>query len=74
MYGNCQKLVGILRDILGMPADYSINVACGEIGGEQGKRHLLHCPNLINLHFSDSAPQAGHRQRIRGQARWLDAR
>ena len=48
---HCQNRVGILRDILNLLVDYGINVARGEVGGEQGNAIYLHCPNLINLQF-----------------------
>ncbi|NIU62033.1 MAG: ACT domain-containing protein, partial [Pseudomonas stutzeri] len=31
----CQNRVGILRDMLNLLVDYGINVARGEVGGEQ---------------------------------------
>src|SRR3989338_7554659 len=48
---HCQNRVGILRDILILLVEYGINVARGEVGGEQGNAIYLHCPNLINLQF-----------------------
>ena len=48
---HCQNRVGILRDILNLLVEYGVNVARGEVGGEQGNAIYLHCPNLINLQF-----------------------
>ena len=33
---HCQNRVGILRDIVALLADYGVNVARGEVGGEHG--------------------------------------
>lgn len=54
---HCQNRVGILRDILNLLVDYGINVARGEVGGEQGNAIYLHCPNLINLQFQSLRPK-----------------
>ena len=54
---HCQNRVGILRDILNLLVDYGINVARGEVGGEQGNAIYLHCPNLINLQFQALRPK-----------------
>jgi len=54
---HCQNRVGILRDILELLVDYGINVARGEVGGEQGNAIYLHCPNLINLQFQALRPK-----------------
>ena len=48
---HCQNRIGILRDILNLLVEYGVNVARGEVGGEQGNAIYLHCPNLINLQF-----------------------
>ena len=54
---HCQNRVGILRDILNLLVDYGINVARGEVGGEQGNAIYLYCPNLINLQFQSLRPK-----------------
>ena len=54
---HCQNRVGILRDILTLLADYGVNVARGEVGGEQGNAIFLHCPNLINAQLHSLRPQ-----------------
>ncbi|VXC73060.1 Transcriptional regulatory protein TyrR [Pseudomonas sp. 8Z] len=54
---HCQNRVGILRDLLNLLAEYGINVARGEVGGEQGNAIYLHCPNLINLQFQSLRPK-----------------
>ena len=53
----CQNRVGILRDMLNLLADYGINVARGEVGGDQGNTVYLYCPNLINLQFQALRPK-----------------
>ncbi len=54
---HCQNRIGILRDILNLLVDYGINVARGEVGGDQGNAIYLHCPNLINLQFQALRPK-----------------
>ena len=54
---HCRNRLGILRDILDVLVDYRINVARGEVGGEQGNAIYLHCPNLINLQFHALQPK-----------------
>ena len=54
---HCQNRIGILRDILELLVDYGINVARGEVGGEQGNAIYLYCPNLINLQFQALRPR-----------------
>ena len=54
---HCQNRIGILRDILNLLVEYGINVARGEVGGEQGNAIYLHCPNLINLQFQSLRPK-----------------
>ncbi|MDO9323162.1 MAG: ACT domain-containing protein, partial [Pseudomonas sp.] len=54
---HCQNRVGILRDILNLLVEYGVNVARGEVGGEQGNAIYLHCPNLINLQFQSLRAQ-----------------
>src|SRR5690606_12151048 len=54
---HCQNRVGILRDILNLLVDYGINVAKGEVGGEQGNAIYMLCPNLINLQFQALRPK-----------------
>ncbi|CAD5377811.1 Transcriptional regulatory protein TyrR [Pseudomonas sp. OF001] len=54
---HCQNRVGILRDILDLLVDYGVNVARGEVGGEQGNAIYLLCPNLINLQFQSLRPK-----------------
>ncbi|CAM5500912.1 Anaerobic nitric oxide reductase transcription regulator NorR [Stutzerimonas stutzeri] len=53
----CQNRVGILRDMLNLLVDYGINVARGEVGGEQGNAIYLHCPNLMNLQLQALRPK-----------------
>ncbi|MCU1716988.1 sigma-54-dependent transcriptional regulator [Pseudomonas sp. 5P_3.1_Bac2] len=53
----CQNRVGILRDILNLLVDYGVNVARGEVGGEQGNAIYLHCPNLVNLQLQALQPK-----------------
>lgn len=53
----CQSRVGILRDMLNLLVDYGINVARGEVGGEQGNAIYLHCPNLMNLQLQALRPK-----------------
>ena len=53
----CQNRVGILRDMLNLLVDYGINVARGEVGGEQGNAVYLHCPNLMNLQLQALRPK-----------------
>src|SRR5690606_17118755 len=54
---HCLNRLGILRDILDRLVDYGVNVARGEVGGEQGNAIYLHCPNLINLQFHALQPK-----------------
>src|SRR5690606_5976659 len=53
----CQNRVGILRDMLNLLVDYGINVARGEVGGEQGNAIYLHCPDLMNLQLQALRPK-----------------
>ena len=53
----CQNRVGILRDMLNLLVDYGINVARGEVGGEQGNAIYLYCPNLMNLQLQALRPK-----------------
>src|SRR3546814_9433500 len=53
----CQNRVSILRDMLRLLVDYGINVARGEVGGEQGNAIYLHCPNLMNLQLQALRPK-----------------
>lgn len=52
----CQNRIGILRDIVAQFADYRINVARGEVGGEQGNAIYLHVPNLLNAQLLTLKP------------------
>jgi transcriptional regulator of aroF, aroG, tyrA and aromatic amino acid transport len=54
---HCQNRIGILRDILELLVSYGVNVARGEVGGEQGNAIYMHCPNLINMQFQSLRPQ-----------------
>ncbi|SEJ14405.1 transcriptional regulator of aroF, aroG, tyrA and aromatic amino acid transport [Pseudomonas linyingensis] len=54
---HCQNRVGILRDMLNLLVDYGVNVARGEVGGEQGNAIYLNCPNLFNLQLQSLRPR-----------------
>lgn len=54
---HCQNRIGMTRDILELLVSYGVNVASGEVGGEQGDAIYLHCPNLINLQFQSLRPK-----------------
>ncbi|WP_349666410.1 ACT domain-containing protein, partial [Halomonas elongata] len=49
---HCQNRIGILRDIVAHFADYGLNVAHGEVGGEHGNAIYLHVPNLLNAQLT----------------------
>ena len=53
---HCQNRVGILRDIVSPFADYGLNVARGEVGGESGNTIYLHVPQLLNAQLSTLMP------------------
>ena len=53
---HCQNRIGILRDIVGHFADYGLNVARGEVGGEHGNAIYLHVPNLLNAQLATLRP------------------
>lgn len=53
---HCQNRIGILRDIVLPFADYGLNVARGEVGGDQGNAIYLFVPNLLNAQFSTLKP------------------
>ncbi|MFC7368827.1 MULTISPECIES: sigma-54-dependent transcriptional regulator [Vreelandella] len=52
----CQNRIGILRDIVAQFADYRINVARGEVGGDQGNTIYLHVPKLLNAQLLTLKP------------------
>ena len=54
---HCQNRVGILRDIVAHFADYGLNVARGEVGGEQGNAIYLHVPHLLNAQLVTLKPE-----------------
>ncbi|WP_405000904.1 TyrR/PhhR family helix-turn-helix DNA-binding protein [Halomonas sp.] len=49
---HCQNRIGILRDIVAHFADYGLNVARGEVGGEHGNAIYLHVPNLLHAQLA----------------------
>ncbi len=53
---HCQNRVGILRDIVAHFADYGLNVARGEVGGEHGNAIYLHVPNLLHAQLATLRP------------------
>ncbi|MGC3875337.1 sigma-54-dependent transcriptional regulator [Halomonas sp. GXIMD04776] len=53
---HCQNRIGILRDIVSHFADYGLNVARGEVGGEAGNTIYLHVPYLLNAQLSTLKP------------------
>ncbi|MFY0990435.1 sigma-54-dependent transcriptional regulator [Halomonas sp. C05BenzN] len=54
---HCQNRIGILRDIVAPFADYGLNVARGEVGGEHGNAIYLHVPNLLNAQLTTLKPE-----------------
>lgn len=54
---HCLNRIGMTRDILDLLVNYGVNVARGEVGGEQGDAIYLHCPNLINMQFQALRPK-----------------
>ncbi|MFM9269129.1 sigma-54-dependent transcriptional regulator [Halomonas elongata] len=54
---HCQNRIGILRDIVAHFADYGLNVAHGEVGGEHGNAIYLHVPNLLNAQLTTLRPE-----------------
>ena len=54
---HCQNRIGILRDIVAHFADYGLNVAHGEVGGDHGNAIYLHVPNLLNAQFTTLRPE-----------------
>ncbi|SEM93897.1 sigma-54-dependent transcriptional regulator [Halomonas caseinilytica] len=54
---HCQNRIGILRDIVAHFADYGLNVAHGEVGGEHGNAIYLHVPNLLNAQLATLRPE-----------------
>ncbi|MCL7929192.1 sigma-54-dependent transcriptional regulator [Halomonas llamarensis] len=53
---HCQNRIGILRDIVAQFADYRVNVARGEVGGEHGNTIYLHVPQLLNAQLATLKP------------------
>ncbi|USZ48233.1 sigma-54-dependent transcriptional regulator [Halomonas sp. DN3] len=53
---HCQNRVGILRDIVALLADYGVNVARGEVGGEHGNAIYLHVPQLLHAQLATLKP------------------
>ncbi|WP_227369993.1 sigma-54-dependent transcriptional regulator [Halomonas sp. M20] len=54
---HCQNRIGILRDIVAHFADYGLNVARGEVGGDQGNSVYLHVPHLLNAQLVTLRPK-----------------
>lgn len=54
---HCQNRIGILRDIVAHFADYGLNVARGEVGGEHGNAIYLYVPNLLNAQLATLKPE-----------------
>lgn len=54
---HCQNRIGILHDIVAHFADYGLNVAHGEVGGEQGNAIYLHVPHLLNAQLATLRPE-----------------
>ncbi|EPC03611.1 ATPase AAA [Litchfieldella anticariensis FP35 = DSM 16096] len=53
---HCQNRIGILRDIVSHFADYGVNVARGEVGGDHGNTIYLHLPHLLNAQLATLRP------------------
>ncbi|MDI4637539.1 MULTISPECIES: sigma-54-dependent transcriptional regulator [Halomonadaceae] len=53
---HCQNRIGILRDIVAHFADYGVNVAHGEVGGDHGNTIYLHLPQLLNAQLASLKP------------------
>ncbi|MEA3252015.1 MAG: sigma-54-dependent transcriptional regulator [Pseudomonadota bacterium] len=53
---HCQNRIGILRDVVSPFADYGLNVARGEVGGDQGNAIYLHVPNLLYAQLATLRP------------------
>ncbi|WP_163648567.1 sigma-54-dependent transcriptional regulator [Modicisalibacter sp. 'Wilcox'] len=53
---HCQNRIGILRDVVSPFADYGLNVARGEVGGDQGNAIYLLVPQLLNAQLATLRP------------------
>ncbi|MBD3894945.1 sigma-54-dependent transcriptional regulator [Halomonas sp. ML-15] len=53
---HCQNRIGILRDIVSHFADYGVNVARGEVGGDHGNTIYLFLPRLLNAQLATLKP------------------
>ncbi|MBZ9560142.1 MULTISPECIES: sigma-54-dependent transcriptional regulator [unclassified Modicisalibacter] len=53
---HCQNRIGILRDVVSPFADYGLNVARGEVGGDQGNAIYLFVPHLLNAQLATLKP------------------
>ncbi|KXS37790.1 MAG: transcriptional regulator of aroF, aroG, tyrA and aromatic amino acid transport [Halomonadaceae bacterium T82-2] len=53
---HCQNRIGILRDVVSPFADYGLNVARGEVGGDQGNAIYLLVPQLLNAQLATLKP------------------
>ncbi|WP_136255002.1 sigma-54-dependent transcriptional regulator [Onishia niordana] len=53
---HCQNRIGILRDIVAHFADFGVNVAHGEVGGDHGNTIYLHLPQLLNAQLTSLKP------------------
>ncbi|MDC8803985.1 sigma-54-dependent transcriptional regulator [Halomonas pacifica] len=53
---HCQNRIGILRDIVAQFADYGVNVARGEVGGDHGNTIYLYLPQLLNAQLATLKP------------------
>ncbi|CAM4150172.1 sigma-54-dependent transcriptional regulator [Vreelandella rituensis] len=53
---HCQNRIGILRDIVAQFADYRVNVARGEVGGDHGNTIYLYVPQLLNAQLATLKP------------------
>ena len=65
---TCSDRVGILQEIMGIFADFRVNVRTGEIGGDSGDKVYLWAPGLLQAQFQ-SIEKSLHRvsgvQRVR---------
>ncbi|WP_237056742.1 TyrR/PhhR family helix-turn-helix DNA-binding protein [Microbulbifer sediminum] len=49
---TCDNRVGILHEITAIFADYRVNVASGELGGDSGDKVYLSAPGMLNTQFN----------------------